>query len=60
VVPVDELLNERGLADPAAPPDDQAFSRLRPADLAGAWAALERIAKAADPGEPPDPAEPGR
>jgi hypothetical protein len=33
VVPVDELLNERGLADPAAPPDDQAFSRLRPTDL---------------------------
>jgi hypothetical protein len=32
----------------------------RPADLAGAWAALERIAKAADPGEPADPAEPGR
>jgi hypothetical protein len=33
VVLVDELLNERGLADPAAPPDDQAFPRPRTADL---------------------------
>jgi hypothetical protein len=33
VVPVDELLNERGLADPAAPANDQAFSRLCGADL---------------------------
>jgi hypothetical protein len=33
VVPVDELLNERGLADPAAPADDEAFSRSCRADL---------------------------
>jgi hypothetical protein len=33
VVPVDELLNERGLADPAAPTDDEAFSRPCRADL---------------------------